>query len=127
MTKYGPQMVKPIVRMLLAIGFTVPIILVLGPVMVGIAGAIGFLGSAIASFVMGLIGVVFFVVAKQTHKGQEDIATMLPTIALTSITLTLLATFWPILALSFEINTIAAAMMTLAVIYFAEESARYII
>jgi len=120
-------LVKPLIRAFPTTLIAVVLMAVLGIALTSLAAVFGMLGQAISTLMMGIVAYVLFVIAKQTHRGQEDIVTMIPTLILVSTIAAVLATIFPVLALAFEINTVAALAMSLVVIYFAEEYSRMIV
>ena len=120
-------LMKPLIRALPTTAIAVVILAVLGLALTGLQSFLGMLGPVITTLSMGIIAYLLFVVAKQTHKGQEDLVTMIPTMILVSTIAATLAIFWPVIGLVFEINTVAALALSLTVIYFAEEYSRMLV
>jgi len=120
-------LVKPLIRAFPTTLIAIVLMAVLGIALTSLAAVFGMLGQAISTLMMGIVTYILFVIAKLTHRGQEDIVTMIPTLILVSTIAAVLATIFPVLALAFEINTVAALAMSLVVIYFAEEYSRMIV
>ena len=120
-------LVKPLIRAFPTTLIAIVLMAVLGIAFTGLASVLGTLGQVVSTLGMGIVAYILFVVAKETHKGQEDIVTMIPTFILVSTIAAVLATMFPVLALAFEINTVAALAMSISVIYLAEEYSRMIV
>ena len=84
----------------------------------------GNIGTVVAILAMGFASLILFVVAKDIHKGKENIVDMMPALIMLGMFGAVIMHYTTIFDLVLDINSISALAFTLAVVYFAEETVR---